>query len=51
MALLDKLNLKNVSDTFKSKIEKDKKHNSHEVYQKIIPNYEEVMKFRNELIL
>lgn len=51
MTLLDKFNLKNVSDTFKSKIEKDKKHNSHEVYQKIIPNYEEVMKFRNELIL
>ena len=39
------------SDNHLQKIDPSKKHNSHSIYRKIIPNYDEVMKLRDELIL
>lgn len=49
--LMNTLEIDIMSDNYLQKIDPSKKHNSHSVYKKIIPNYEEVMKLRHEFIL
>ncbi len=49
--LLNSLNLNIVSDKFQTILNKKQKHNSHEIYKKLIPNYLEFIKLRNNFIL
>lgn len=49
--LLNALELKISSNEFEIILNKEQKHNSHEIYKKLIPNYSEFIKLRNDFIL
>jgi len=49
--LINNLGLKILSNNFENIISKEKKHNNHDIYKKLIPNYFDLMKFKDELIL
>lgn len=49
--LINNLGFKILSNNFESIICEEKKHNSHDIYRKLIPNYSDLMKLKDELIL
>lgn len=49
--LINKLGFKILSDGFKTVLGKEKKHNSHNIYKDLIPNYSDVIRLKEKLIL
>ncbi len=49
--LLNSLGLKILSNKFETVLNKEQKHNSHEIYKKLIPNYLEFIKLKDTFIL